>query len=207
MISVLVQITNYFGLLVIRFGGFVTPLSTQLSLSRCRSRQERHPGQSNAQCPPLEIQYSYQMGWNVASLQKRDKRPAIMLNRHQSLKIWPDCWFVNLLFHSVWRRRCCGLSEKKWQMNTCVCPSSSQSCLKMRLKWWKDQRMEREAKKSVVGYKWLDFSIWQINRKVIFPLKLAGQRCPPTDCVANVSSRPCWCQADPKSGPRWPIRR
>ena len=73
-----------------------------------------------------------------------------------------------------------GLSEKKWQMNTCVCPSSSQSCLKMRLKWWKDQRMEREAKKSVVGYKWLDFSIWQINRKVIFPLKLAGQRCPPT---------------------------
>ena len=38
--------------------------------------------------------------------------------------------------------------------------------------------------------------------KVIFPLKLAGQRCPPTDCVANVSSRPCWCQADPKSGTR-----
>ena len=56
-----------------------------------------------------------------SSLQNGDKRLA---NRHQSLKIFkirPDCWFVNLLFHSVLRDAdVSGLSEKKWQINMCV---------------------------------------------------------------------------------------
>ena len=103
-----------------------------------------------------------------------------------------------------------GLSEKKWQMNTCVCPSSSQSCLKMRLKWWKDQRMEREAKKSASDINGLTspsdrsigrwYSLWSWLGKGVHPLY--GKR------ITSSTLGPLGVtRCRPKSGPRWPIRR
>ena len=50
--------------------------------------------------------------------------------------------------------------------------------------------MEREAKKSASDINGLTSPSDRSIGKVIFPLKLVGQRCPPTHCMANVSPLP-----------------
>ena len=136
--------------------------------------------------PSLAALLPIQMGRNVASLQNGDKR----LNRHQSLKIWADCcWFVNLLFHSVRRRRCCwSFREKVTDEHVCAhrdprvalkCDSNDE-----KIREW------RRSREKGVRYKWLDFSIWQINRKGDIPFEVGWAKVSTHCTMANVSLDP-----------------
>ena len=126
-----------------------------------------------------------QMGRNVASLQNGDKRlapscsTAIKVSKYGRIVDLLICYFTRFGDADV-----AGLSEKKWQMNTCV-PIGSQNAPQM----MKRSENGRRSQEKRVRYKWLDFSIWQINRKGDIPFEVGWAKVS-THCMANVSPGP-----------------
>ena len=94
-------------------------------------------------------------------------------------------------FTRFWRRRCCwSFREKVTDEHVCAHRGPRAAALKCAAqKLMKRSENGKGSQEKRVRYKWLDFSIWQINRKGDIPFEVGWAKVS-THCMANVSPGP-----------------